>query len=87
MIRLYRRHLFREWLGDKEGTLARLRTLYGKKLVCWCEPLACHGDVLVAGAEYAHAKSLREPVPSSDGYSPGPDKNERSEDILRDERD
>lgn len=23
------------------------RTLKGKDLVCWCAPLACHGDVLL----------------------------------------
>ena len=24
-----------------------LEVLVGKTLVCWCKPLACHGDVLV----------------------------------------
>ena len=27
--------------------LANLETLRGKRLGCWCKPLACHGDVLV----------------------------------------
>ena len=26
---------------------ADLEELKGKTLVCWCKPLACHGDVLV----------------------------------------
>lgn len=24
----------------------RVRELHGKRLFCWCKPLACHGDVL-----------------------------------------
>lgn len=24
---------------------ARVRAMYGRRLFCWCQPLACHGDV------------------------------------------
>ncbi len=32
----------RQWILDN------LHTLAGKRLACFCKPLACHGDVLVA---------------------------------------
>lgn len=33
---------------DKEPWLrAELEKLRGKRIGCWCKPLACHGDVLV----------------------------------------
>ena len=31
------------------------RTLRGKTLVCWCKPLACHGDVLARIADEVSA--------------------------------
>ena len=39
---------YREWLRARPKLieLAR-RELKGKILLCWCTPLACHGDVLV----------------------------------------
>ncbi len=46
--------------GDRTEVLAKYRTyawtefsarelkqLRGKTLVCWCKPLACHGDILI----------------------------------------
>ena len=36
--------LFREWVV---ATNLDVEFLRGKDLVCWCYPLACHGDVLV----------------------------------------
>jgi len=38
---------YREWLLQQPQLLAELPTLRGKRLGCWCKPLACHGDVLV----------------------------------------
>lgn len=29
----------------------KVKALYGKRLVCWCKPLSCHGDVLLELAE------------------------------------
>lgn len=45
---------FRAWLPTQPQLMARLRELKGKRLGCWCHPLACHGDVL---AEFADALS------------------------------
>ncbi len=40
---------YRWWITEGGGTwlLADLHELRGKDLVCWCNPLACHGDVLL----------------------------------------
>jgi hypothetical protein len=35
------------WILTQPHLLARLHTLKGKVLGCYCKPLACHGDVLV----------------------------------------
>lgn len=40
---------YRERLGASPELQRRIAELEGKRLVCWCAPLACHGDVL---AEY-----------------------------------
>ena len=39
---------YRVWLFTNEGLLADLHELKGKRLGCWCSPLPCHGDVLLA---------------------------------------
>jgi hypothetical protein len=47
---------YREWFHSDHNKLLRkhaLKELKDKILVCWCKPLACHGDVL---AEWADAK-------------------------------
>lgn len=43
------------WRDIKTGRvdLTELAGLHGKRLGCWCAPAACHGDVLVAAAEWA----------------------------------
>lgn len=38
---------YREYILQSPDLLARLPELRGKRLGCWCAPLACHGDVLV----------------------------------------
>lgn len=47
---------YRDWLwldraapnGDRPPSIADIRKeLHGKNLVCFCAPLACHGDVLL----------------------------------------
>jgi len=38
---------YREWIATQTDLLAQLPELKGKTLVCFCKPLACHGDVLV----------------------------------------
>ena len=52
VIELYRRRL---WTDLHEGRTSRsdLAALVGKRLVCWCAPAPCHGDVLVAAATWA----------------------------------
>ena len=38
---------YRAWLCDQPVLLEQLPELKGRDLVCWCAPLACHGDVLL----------------------------------------
>lgn len=39
---------FEEWLLNQPRLIeAAKQELRGKNLVCWCAPLACHGDVLI----------------------------------------
>ncbi len=39
---------FEAWIMTKPDLLAAARDeLRGKDLLCWCAPLACHGDVLL----------------------------------------
>ncbi len=46
---------YRRWIlsDDEEAQYLRshLDSLKGKVLVCWCKPLACHGDVLAELAD------------------------------------
>ena len=35
------------WLKDQHALLRALDELRGRDLVCFCAPLACHGDLLV----------------------------------------
>lgn len=47
---------YRNWLLDPTPERIRLvgrikEDLRGKVLVCWCKPLACHGDVLAELAD------------------------------------
>lgn len=38
---------YETWLTAQPQLVARLPTLQGRNLICWCAPLACHGDVLL----------------------------------------
>jgi Domain of unknown function (DUF4326) len=38
---------FEEWLLQQPAMMAKLPSLKGKVLGCWCSPQACHGEVLV----------------------------------------
>lgn len=39
---------YEAWLLSQPALVAAAkRELRGKSLVCWCAPLACHGDVLL----------------------------------------
>ena len=47
VIRMYTAMMVRRLEGtDADGWLHDLAKLKGKTLVCYCAPLACHGDVL-----------------------------------------
>ncbi len=37
---------YRNWLMCRPDLLGAVPMLRGKRLACWCSPLACHGDVL-----------------------------------------
>lgn len=38
---------YERWLRDQHGLLRALDELRGRHLVCFCAPLACHGDLLL----------------------------------------
>ncbi|KIU53956.1 MULTISPECIES: DUF4326 domain-containing protein [Nitrobacteraceae] len=38
---------YRAWIVAQPALVKALDELRGRDLVCWCAPLACHGDVLV----------------------------------------
>lgn len=38
---------YRKWILTQSDLLNSLGELEGKRLGCWCKPLACHGDVLI----------------------------------------
>lgn len=46
MIRRYEQHL-----ASSPQLLSRLPELLGKRIACFCAPLACHGHVLKKWAE------------------------------------
>jgi hypothetical protein len=52
VIEAYRKAL---WADIRAGRvwLADLAALDGKPLACWCAPLPCHGDALLAAAAWA----------------------------------
>lgn len=54
---------YRDWLWKQIKTaqisLEDLADLQGKRLACHCAPAACHGDVLAAAADWAHAQLKR----------------------------
>lgn len=43
--------MYREWLLQQPDLMARIHTLRGKTLGCWCKPAACHADVLAELAD------------------------------------
>lgn len=38
---------YRAWIGAQPALMNALDELRGRDLICWCAPLACHGDVLI----------------------------------------
>jgi Domain of unknown function (DUF4326) len=38
---------YRAWIVAHPTLMNALDELRGRDLICWCAPLACHGDVLV----------------------------------------
>jgi len=52
-IERYRRYFWRRIATDR-AFRARVEALRGKRLGCFCKPLACHGDVI---AEYLNSGS------------------------------
>jgi hypothetical protein len=39
------------WIHTQPALLARIHTLKGKRLGCWCAPRPCHGDILASLAD------------------------------------
>ena len=44
---------YRAYLMTRTDLLEKLPELRGRRLACWCAPLACHGDVLAELADAA----------------------------------
>ncbi len=42
---------YEAWIKSKPELMKQLHLLKGKRLACWCKPLACHGDVLARLAD------------------------------------
>jgi len=42
---------YREWIVKQPKLMKNLHKLKGKRLACWCAPLACHGNVLAELAD------------------------------------
>lgn len=63
---------YRQWLWDKirseHFTLDDLVALSGKHLVCYCAPMACHGNVLQKAVRWAVEKKAA--LESGEGGSP-----------------
>lgn len=47
---------YRGWVMSQPHLMGALSQLKGKRLGCWCAPLACHGDVLKELAEVNDAE-------------------------------
>ena len=47
VIEKYRVYAYNKWVEDQAYGIDWLEHLKGKDLVCFCAPLACHGDVLL----------------------------------------
>lgn len=47
VIEKYRRYAYWKWVEEGGYGVDWLEPLRGKDLVCYCAPLACHGDVLL----------------------------------------
>jgi hypothetical protein len=62
-IERYKAHL---WQRLRAGKLSveKLAALKGKTLGCWCAPGPCHGEVLVAAAEWAAGRVAAAKVPA-----------------------
>ena len=38
---------YRAWIVTQPALMGSLDELRGRDLICWCSPLACHGNVLI----------------------------------------
>jgi hypothetical protein len=47
VIEKYRVWAYQKWVEDQGYGVDWLEPIKGKDLVCFCAPLACHGDVLL----------------------------------------
>lgn len=50
------------YLRKRPDLLRDLHEIQGKVLVCWCRPLACHGDVLARAADEQAVRRLEKEV-------------------------
>lgn len=58
-IKAYKRHLW-DQINSGAINLEELAALSGKTLGCWCHPKPCHGEVILAAADWAHDQLVGE---------------------------
>jgi len=51
---------YRRWLWSNHELLSQLGELRGKRLGCFCRPLHCHADVLVAAVNWKFRTETKE---------------------------
>lgn len=72
VIEKYRQHLWSQ-LRAGEKSLDDLTALAGARLGCYCSPLPCHGDVIVAAVKWAITWMEQEELARMAGeYNPYP---------------
>ena len=65
---------YRDWIGKQPELLKSLPELEGKKLGCFCKPLACHGDVL--------ARLVEQEKPAQAGRAEGDHSHEQEASFI-----
>lgn len=47
VVEKYKQYAMSRLLDEKDSFTREIQELVGRDLVCWCAPLACHGDILL----------------------------------------
>jgi len=49
---------YREYLLNNPNLMQEIQSLKGKRLFCYCKPLACHGDIIAEILDASQIESL-----------------------------